>query len=101
MGVCGVGERGVLQVRGDRQGGLPAAGAGGRQGAAACGIFSVYHGQRPRRVSGFVIRNTGDLPERLAGPLHPYEFLFCGEYRSDETEARGVYWGGEWVFFGG
>jgi len=34
------------------------------------------------------------------GPLHSYEFRYSGEYRSDEVEEGGVYWGGERVFFG-
>ena len=44
-------------------GGVSVCGAGGRQGAAAGGVFGVHDGERPRCVSGFVVRDTGDLYE--------------------------------------
>ena len=43
--------------------GISDGGAGGREGAAAGGVFGVHDGERPRCVSGFVVRDTGDLFE--------------------------------------
>ncbi len=34
------------------------------------------------------------------GGKEPLRFRYGGEYRSDEVEEDGVYWGGEWILFG-
>ena len=60
----------------------------------------LHDGQRPRCLSGFVVRNSGDLPERLAGPLHSHQFRFRREHRSHQTQdappllapPAGIFW---------
>jgi hypothetical protein len=59
LGVCGVGERGVVSICGDGEAEHPMVSGGGREAEPLRAEHSAYTmGSDPRCLSGFVVRDT-------------------------------------------
>ncbi len=72
-----------------------------RQRTAACRVLAVFHGQRSRGLSGFLVQNSRDLSKRLARPLYPHQFRHRRQYRPHKTKTRRLHRRRQRLFLGG